>query len=171
MRKAKRLLALSVAMVAALSLASCGGKSDSSSIAGKDLDSEQVEAINSAVDDVDWGNTELENTEVKWLAHYDINPADGKVEDPGIRLFKDKYNGKITWVQTDWNNRYTKLASLVSSNDSPDMFPASDMDAFPIGAIQGMFQPIRPWRITALTILPSCTPRASGHGIKCRKWQ
>lgn len=141
MRKAKRLLALSVAMISALSFSACG-KDDSSSIAGKDLDSEQVEAINSAVDGVDWGNTDLANTEVKWLAHYDINPADGKVEDPGIRLFKEKYNGKITWVQTDWNGRYTKLASLVSSNDSPDMFPASDMDAFPIGAIQGMFQPI-----------------------------
>ena len=28
------------------------------------------------------------------------------------------------------------------ANDSPDFFPADDMDAFPKGAIKAMFEPI-----------------------------
>lgn len=146
MRKAKRFLALAVALASTLSFAACGDNSSGGGAVttkpGVELDSEQVDIINDATADVDWGNTDLDITEVRWLSHYDINPTDGKTEDIGIRLFKDKYNGTIKWDQTTWDERYTKLASLVAANDSPDIFPADDMDAFPIGAIAGMFQPI-----------------------------
>lgn len=146
MRKAKKLLALTVALASTLTFAACGGKNDSSSsIPGVALDSEKVEQLNEAVDGIDWGNTDLANKTVKWLAHYDINPANGKTEDPAFKLFQDKYDGKIEWVQATWQTRYDRLATLVSSNDSPDMFPASDMDAFPMGVIAGMFQPIDPY--------------------------
>ncbi len=146
MNKAKRLLALAVALASTLSFAACGGSDSSGDEAvttkpGVEMDSDKASALESAVDNIDWGEP-LKNTEVKWLAHYDINPTDGKTEDPSIKLFKEKYNGSIEWVQATWQTRYTKLASLVSANDSPDMFPASDMDAFPMGAIKGMFQPI-----------------------------
>ncbi len=147
MRNAKRLLAMAVAMATVLSFAACG-KSDSSaggasSIAGIELESSKVDEILSATDSLVGEDVEkLENPTVQWLAHYDINPADGKVEDPAIALFRETYGGEIEWVQTDWNSRYTKLASLVSADTSPDMFPASDSDAFPMGAIKQMFQPI-----------------------------
>lgn len=147
MRKAKRYLALAAALASVFSLAACGGSDGSSgeeaitTRPGVELDSSKVDTINDAVADVDFGNTELANTEVTWLAHYDVNPNNGAVKDPALQLFEDKYNGKITWIQTSWNDRYTKLASLVSANTAPDMFPADDMDAFPIGAIKGMFQP------------------------------
>ena len=145
MKKCKQLLAMAVAVMSVMSLGACGNSDSSAAVSsnpGVALDSEKAEQLESAVEDVDWGNTELANTTLKWLAHYDINPADGKTEDPAIKLFKDKYNGSIEWVQATWETRYTKLASLVSSNDSPDMFPSGDMDAFPRGAIAGMFQPI-----------------------------
>ncbi len=45
--------------------------------------------------------------------------------------FQTKYGGKIEYVQTTWDNRYTDLAKAVMANDSPDFFPADDMDAFP----------------------------------------
>lgn len=144
MIKAKRFMALAVALVSTLSFAACGStdSSSTSTNAGVELDSERTEQLNSAVEDVDWGNTELANTKLQWLAHYDINPADGKTEDPAIKLFKEKYGGEIEWVQATWDTRYSKLATLVSANDSPDMFPSGDMDAFPVGAVAGMFQPI-----------------------------
>ncbi len=86
---------------------------------------------------------ELSNKTIKWMAHYDINPIDGKSESPAaISLFQTKYGGKIEYVQTTWDNRYTDLAKAVMANDSPDFFPADDMDAFPKGAIKAMFEPI-----------------------------
>ena len=75
---------------------------------------------------------ELSNKTIKWMAHYDINPIDGKSESPAISLFQTKYGGKIEYVQTTWDNRYTDLAKAVMANDSPDFFPADDMDAFPL---------------------------------------
>lgn len=147
MRNAKKLLALVVAMASVFSLAACG-KNDSSadstsSIAGVDLDSSTVGGIVDAASSALGESVEkLENPKVQWLAHYDINPSDGKVEDPSIALFRETYGGEVEWVQTDWNSRYTKLASLVSADTAPDMFPADDMDAFPMGAIKNMFQPI-----------------------------
>ncbi len=150
MRNAKRLLALTVALASVMSFAACG-KNDSStagasSVAGVDLESSQVQnivdAASSALTGGDSEVEKLENPTVQWISHYDINPADGKVEDPAIALFRETYGGEIEWVQTDWNSRYTKLASLVSADTSPDMFPADDMDAFPMGAIKQMFQPI-----------------------------
>lgn len=147
MRNGKKLLALVVAMASVLSLAACG-KNDSSadstsSIPGVDLDSSAVDGIVDAASSALGESVEkLKNPKVQWLAHYDINPSDGKVEDPSIALFRETYGGEVEWVQTDWNSRYTKLASLVSADTSPDMFPADDMDAFPMGAIKQMFQPI-----------------------------
>lgn len=147
MRNAKKLLALVAAMASVFSLAACG-KNDSStestsSIAGVDLDSSTVgNIVDAASSQLGESVEKLANPKVQWLAHYDINPADGKVEDPSIALFREVYGGEVEWVQTDWNSRYTKLASLVSANTAPDMFPADDMDAFPMGALKNMFQPI-----------------------------
>lgn len=147
MRKAKRVLALAIACASVLSVASCGkDDSSTSSIAGVELESSQVQNIVDAASSALTGDSsevqKLANPKVQWISHYDINPSDGKVEDPAIALFRETYGGEIEWVQTDWNSRYTKLASLVSADTSPDMFPADDMDAFPMGAIKQMFQPI-----------------------------
>ena len=98
---------------------------------------EQVNALQDKLPDI-----ELSNKTIKWMAHYDINPSDGKSESPAISLFQTKYGGKIEYVQTTWDNRYTDLAKAVMANDSPDFFPADDMDAFPKGAIKAMFEPI-----------------------------
>ncbi|MBR2305372.1 MAG: extracellular solute-binding protein [Ruminococcus sp.] len=146
MKMTKRILAAACSLTLAASMAACGSSSDSSSSNSSshapaasltDSQKEKINDLQSLLPD-----EKLENTTIKWLAHYDLNPSDGQVVDPGLQLFKDKYDGKIEYIQTTWDDRYTRLAKAVMANDSPDFFPADDMDAFPKGAIKAMFEPI-----------------------------
>ena len=144
MKMAKRFLAAACALTLSCSMmAACGSSSstDSSSAADvKEMNDDQQAKVDAQLDKLP--DTELANKTIKWLAHYDINPSDGQVEDPGLALFKKKYDGNIQFIQTTFADRYTELAKEVMASDSPDFFPADDMDAFPKGAIKGMFEPI-----------------------------
>lgn len=145
MKTMKRLLAGALAMSLAAAMASCGGNGskdkDTSSVEpGKDLSDDakaQVAELADQLEDVD-----LANKTIKWMAHYDINPSKGSVKSPGLELFETKYGGKVEWVQTTYGTRYDDLATAVMGKNSPDFFPASDMDTFPKGAIKGMFEPV-----------------------------
>ncbi|SDA18665.1 ABC-type glycerol-3-phosphate transport system, substrate-binding protein [Ruminococcus sp. YE71] len=140
----KRILAGAFALTMAFAVASCGKSGGSSSESkpqgGKELDEEDKATISELKDQLE--DKELANKEIKWMAHYDINPSEGAVKSPGLELFEQKYDGKVKWVQTTWNTRYDDLANAVMGGNSPDFFPASDMDTFPKGAIKGMFDPI-----------------------------
>ncbi|MCD8095155.1 MAG: ABC transporter substrate-binding protein [Ruminococcus sp.] len=144
MKDFKKLIAGTVALTLTIGLVSCGStdgseetSSDDTGIQLNDSQAEQVASLADQLEDV-----ELENKTIKWIAHYDINPTEGSVEDPAIELFSTKYGGTIEWVQTTWDTRYDDIATHVMANDSPDFFPSSDMDTFPKGAIKGMFDPI-----------------------------
>jgi ABC-type glycerol-3-phosphate transport system substrate-binding protein len=142
MKAMKRILAGSLALTMAAAMSSCGstGSSTSSENTGKELTDDQKDQVAALADQLP--DIELENKTIKWMAHYDINPSDGAVKSPGLQLFEDKYDGKIEYVSTTWDSRYDDLATKVMAKDSPDFFPASDMDTFPKGAIKGMFEPI-----------------------------
>lgn len=143
MKMSKKLLAGVCALTLCFSAAACGkssSKDDSSSKKGLDLTEDQQKKVDEMQNKLE--DKELKNTTIKWLAHYDINPSEGSVTPAGLKLFQDKYKGKIEFVQTSWENRYTDLAKYVMSNESPDFFPASDMDGFPKGAMKAMFEPI-----------------------------
>ena len=103
-------------------------------------DNGRDDLYNEAKDKLD--TTKLDNKTIKFFSHWDINPAKGQVVSPDLQLFQDVYDGKIQYVQTIWENRYTDLAKLIMSNNSPDFFSAMDMDGFPKGAIKAMFQPV-----------------------------
>ncbi len=95
-----------------------------------------------AVATIDIGAEKLENGTVKFLSSWDINPAEGSPVPVSLELFQTQYGGSIELVYTIWDERYTKLATLVQADDSPDMFSAGDMDIFPKGALNGMFEPL-----------------------------
>ena len=160
MKNTKKMLAAICALSLSMSIASCGSTSSSSStdtaagtadsastestaettgtaISMKEEQKEEVASIAEKLDD-----TKLENTTVKFLSHWDINPAEGAVVPPDIQMFLDKYDGKFEYISTTWENRYTDLAAKVLANESPDFFSAMDMDGFPKGAIRAMFEPI-----------------------------
>lgn len=156
MKLAKRLSAAALAVLMAASVSACGDSGSSGDAAGststesealvttepgKELNESQKEQIASLTDNSAL-DKELSNKTIKWLAHYDINPSAGATKGTELELFEQKFEGKVEWVVADWDSRYTKLASLVLSHESPDFFPADDMDTFPKGAIKAMFQPI-----------------------------
>ncbi|MBR4555736.1 MAG: extracellular solute-binding protein [Ruminococcus sp.] len=153
MKLAKKLSAAALAVMMAATVSACGdsnsndtANSEETTTAatepGKELEESQKEQLASLTEDDQFSVKELSNKTIKWLAHYDINPSNGAVKGPELELFEQKYEGKVEYINADWNSRYTKLASLVMSKESPDFFPADDMDTFPKGAIKAMFQPI-----------------------------
>ncbi len=104
----------------------------------KVLDEEDAKAV----EEIDMGDEEkLENGTVKWLSFWDLNPANGKPKSVELELFETKYGGKIEYVPTTYETRYSDLSTKVLGGDSPDLFPAADLDTFPGKAINGMFEP------------------------------
>ncbi|MCH5350139.1 MAG: extracellular solute-binding protein [Oscillospiraceae bacterium] len=148
----KKTLAFIAALSMTASLAACGDDGESSSggttagtteattasTAPKELNEEDKAAIA----EIDVGDVEkLENSTVKWLSTYDINPEKGKPKMPDLELFENNYGGKIEWMITSYDTRYNDLATYVIGGDSPDMFPAQEFDTFPSKVVDGMFQP------------------------------
>lgn len=113
----------------------------SETIPDRDEPVEVVEEVPNEYADV-LPQIQLDNATVKWCAHYDINPIAGEDAAPALRLFRQQYNGDIQHIFAAWDDRYDKLAALIISQDSPDLFPADDMDSMPKGVIKGMFQPV-----------------------------
>ena len=144
MIRMKRLMTGVFALTMCVGMAACGSSEGSDTAASSanaiKLNDDQQAVVDEAANKLP--ELELDNSTIKWMAHYDINPGDGNVTPPGLQMFKDTYDGKIEFVQTTWENRYADLAKLVMANDSPDFFPASDMDGFPKGAIKSMFEPV-----------------------------
>ena len=168
MKNTKRFLAGVLAFSTMLGLTACGGGSGSDSsnsgsssnggdaaaaettaetttTAGVEINTETLKDDEQAVIEKaaeQLKDVELENTEIKWLSTWDINPdTSGKSKPLPLELFETKYNGKITWYKTDWNNRYTDLSTYVLGGEGIDFFPAGDQDGFPMGAASGMFAP------------------------------
>lgn len=84
-----------------------------------------------------------DNTEIKWLAHYDLNPntANGGSESIPLNLFRTRYGGSVKYYTTTWNTRYSDLSTFVLGGEGIDFFPC-DTAALPKGVVSGMFQPI-----------------------------
>lgn len=140
----RKMLAAAAALTMCAAVSACGSAggndTEESSANAIKLNEEQQAVVDEAASKLP--EIKLENSTIKWMAHYDINPGDGNVTPPGLQMFRDTYDGKIEFMQTTWDNRYTDLAKYVMANDSPDFFPASDMDGFPKGAIKAMFEPV-----------------------------
>lgn len=145
------------AVIMTAALTSCGGSSGGNG--GETTVAETTAgvtvALNTAVlDEEDQATLEdvaskglrdiqLENTEIKWLAHYDINPntQSGGSESVPLNLFRTKYGGSVKWYSTTWNSRYSDLSTMVLGGEGIDFFPC-DTAALPKGIISGMFQPV-----------------------------
>lgn len=168
MKNTKKILAglLALTMTGAMTACSGGGDSDSGNagnnggdegagvttteattttgvtvaINEKELDEEQVDSLNTIMDQLQ--DVELANKEIKWLAHYDINPnGNGASKKVELELFERKYGGSIKWYQTTWDNRYNDLSTYVLGGEGIDFY-ASDTGNLPKGVVSGMFQSV-----------------------------
>ena len=132
-----------VFILAILFLSACGNSSSTSDIEN-DVSAEIRNEISKRVNETDLlENTELENKTIKWLSDWNINPdSSGKTKPPEVVAFEEKYGGKIEWIQCTYEERYDQLATLINSGEGVDFFYAGNMDAFPRGAVSGMFVPV-----------------------------
>lgn len=96
----------------------------------------------SQVEEIKVKDFQLENKEITFLASWARNPANGKNKDVALELFQTRFGGVVIDKVVDDAERFTTLASMVSTGQSPDFFSAGDMDAFPRGATAKMFSPL-----------------------------
>lgn len=159
MKNFKRTVAGISALTFALGLTACGGgdtattapgSNDASATQATDatttaatttvtMASEDAEAVSGATALL--RDEELENKTIKFLSHWDINPAEGVSVPVQLGMFQEKYGGKVEWIPTTWETRYSDLSTLVLGGSGVDFFPR-DEESLPKGVISGMFQPV-----------------------------
>ena len=142
MKKLKAFVSALLVTAMSLSLFACG-EDDASSQSYRELDSSTREEINNIASQSDLLTGELENKTIKWMSDWDINPdGTGKNVPTDLAVFQERYGGNVEWHKVTWDNRYEKLAEAINSGEGIDFFYAGNLDAFPKGAVRGMFQPI-----------------------------
>ena len=136
MKNSKRVIAGAMALLSAVSVASCGSSS------GSDSSSSYVDKVKVASTDDIATIPDGSEKELEWLSYFDINPTKKEPEKrTDLTLFEEK-GGKIKYSQTSSMNKYDKLAARLMSNDPPDMFWYEQSMTFPANCIKEMFQPI-----------------------------
>lgn len=141
MRSLKAVLSCILAAAMSMTMFACGGAEEEVSM--KDISADvRQQIIDLATNDPNLTG-ELENKTVKWMSPWDINPSDGsgKSTPLDLAIFQERYGGEIQWYQVNHNTRYDDLANAINSDEGIDFFFGGDGDAFPKGALRGMFVP------------------------------
>lgn len=151
--KMKRFSAVSLAALLAFSAAGCAGETPATTTAATTtvtMPEEDAEIV----DAVEMGANKLFNPTLKWMSFWSLEPEAGESRDVFLQLFESQYGGEIEWIPTTNENKYNDLATAVMSDNSPDMFPAADLDTFPGKAAAGMFQPMDKYIDFSATLFP-----------------
>jgi len=144
MKKTKAFISALLITAMSVSFFGCSdSKNSSSNVSYKELDASKREEIhNNAVESDLLTGDKLENGEIKWLANWDINPdGTGKNVPTDLAAFQERYGGSVKFYQCEYSERYDKLAEYISSDEGIDFFYEGNLDAFPKGAVRGMFAP------------------------------
>lgn len=145
---AKKLSFITAAAMTAAMLSGCGSNDDGQTAdttysAPKETTTATMASEDAeVVDQVEVDAEKLENGKLRWLSFWQLEPEEGESMDVFLQLFKTKYGGEIEYIPTTDSTKYDDLATLVLGGNSPDMFPAADLDTFPGKASAGMFQPM-----------------------------
>lgn len=157
MRRFKSVIAAVLAVGCMLAVTGCdeeplssnqpsGGSSGSGAVPPQSSSTTSTASMNesdaSKVAEINIGAEKLENGTVKFLSEWDLNPAEGQPISVALEMFQTQYGGHIEQIYTTFDERFTKLAMLIQSDESPDIFSAGDMDVFPKGVLSGLFQPL-----------------------------
>lgn len=139
----KKYLSMTAASIILLGmLTACTQDTDVNAAFTTPVPSTMAEELQSQAEEIEVKEFELENKTVTFLAAWARNPANGKAKDVALELFQTRFGGEVVDIVVSQEERYDKLSSMVLTGSSPDFFSAADMDAFPVGAINNMFQPI-----------------------------
>lgn len=132
----KKLLAGMIAVSAVMTSAvSCSGKKSSEN-APEELPGEE---------ELDEGKKiDIKGQTITWLADYDLNPAEGEARSAALAMFEDYYGAKVKFVETDAEDKFTKLSSMILAGEEVDMFPY-ETKAFPNGVLNEQYEPLDPY--------------------------
>ena len=123
-------------------LMACGGTEESDTTPKKDMATETRESLAELAKTDERLTGELRNKTIKWLSDWDINSDDtGKTTPIELAIFQERYGGEVEWYQTTYGARYDNLANYINSDEGIDFFYGGNWDAFPKGAVRGMFVP------------------------------
>lgn len=107
-----------------------------------------IDQVGHVVDKVD--NSIQVTKKIKWLSWWAIDETQAAAElfklvygvpEEGVESYGEDANNIFDYTYVAYPDRYEKLATMVSSGDSPDMFQF-EITNFPFTAYKGMFQPI-----------------------------
>ncbi len=126
-----------------------GGTSSSSSSEAnehyKESDEYGLDVDESEVEEIKGDNSvDISGTTITWLADYDLNPTNNNDRSVALSLFEDVYGGKVNFVQTSSDEKFSKLATMILSGDEVDMFPY-EWDAVPNGVVKDQYEPLDPY--------------------------
>lgn len=83
---------------------------------------------------------ELENKKISWFCFWEMNPPEGDPARTSLEIFKSKYGGEIEDILCSYDERNTKLATLIAADQSPDLISGADL--FPSYIIKGICSPV-----------------------------
>ena len=136
----KRIIAIILAALMITALVGCGKQRRK--IVELTLSTEDSEAILNAagIRLPDKEDTPAAGTTTKFYAWYDAfhNYAEDEIVNTGYFTFKEKYGCEVEWIECTWGDRFTTLANLVISSQSPDFYPVYT-EAFPNYVLNGVF--------------------------------
>ncbi len=69
------------------------------------------------------------------------NYAEDEIINTGFFTFTEKYGCDVEWYECDWGERFSGLANLVLSGNSPDFYPGY-AESFPTYYLKGVFQSV-----------------------------
>lgn len=143
----RKLSLITAAAMTAAMLSGCGSNddgqpADTTSVPKETTTATMASEDAAVVEQVEVDGEKLENGKLRWLSFWQLEPEEGESVDVFLQLFKTKYGGEIEYIPTTDSTKYDDLATLVLGGNSPDMFPAADLDTFPGKASAGMFQPM-----------------------------
>ena len=140
MKKYKIFLSVLLILSTVFSASACKKDSESSSEIINPMIEEKKEALLKAANASNQLDGELSNKTIKWMASWDINPdSSGKKTPSELVLFQELYGGNIEYHHVEFEDRYEKLAEVISSGEGIDFFYAGDFDAIPKGVVNNMF--------------------------------
>lgn len=139
----KRIAALLLALMMIVTLVGCGKKKREPIILT--LSTEDAEAILHAAGIMLPAAEEVAaaGSKITYYFYYDDirNYSEAEMIQTGYWTFREKYGCDVEWSECTWEDRFTKLAALLLSNDNPDFYPAWATD-FPMYSLNDMFQPV-----------------------------
>lgn len=138
MIKTSRAIAGIIALSAAFSAFSCSSKSRSKTV------SNTTEAVTDATVQRTTASSVPTDTEITWLADYDIYPEGSSQPSPALTLFMNQFGGSVNYIHADHGKIIQRFDEIRNSGGTVDMLPY-DISALPEGVSKGLYAPLDPY--------------------------